>query len=334
MTLVAAEIEKWLAHLGNERRYSPKTLEAYRRDLRQFLEFLAEPLGSAPSLKDLAALKPTDVRAFLGARRAEGVGNHSLMRQLAGLRGFGRYLERNGKGKVGALASIRGPKVAKRLPRPLSIDAARNLHVTQTEEMKIPQSAQPKSRDGRFISSNEVQYLTPVWVRIRDAAILALLYGSGLRIAEALSLKRADIEGRDEITVTGKGNKQRMVPVLPQVQRLIAEYTTHCPHDLPSYGPLFVGARGGALSARVIQLVMARLREKLDLPSTATPHALRHSYATHLLGRGANLRDIQELLGHASLTSTQVYTAVDEEHLMRAYRAHPRASVRESGGAA
>jgi integrase/recombinase XerC len=321
-----AEIGNWLAHLGNERRYSPRTLEAYRRDVRQFLEFLAEHLGGAPSLKDLARLKPVDVRAFLAARRAEGIGSHSLMRQLAGLRSFGRYLERNGKGRVGALTAIRGPRVGKTLPRPLSIEAVRGIYKSQTWQKTVPQSAQPKS-GGKFISPNEGQCLTPVWVRARDAAVLALLYGSGLRIAEALSLKRADIERRDTITVRGKGNHQRMVPVLPQVQKLVADYVALCPYDLAPDDLLFVGARrGGPLSARVIQLVMARLRKTLDLPETATPHALRHSFATHLLGRGANLRDIQELLGHASLGSTQIYTAVDEEHLMKAYRnAHPRA---------
>jgi integrase/recombinase XerC len=322
---VHAATEKWLAHLGNERRYSPKTLEAYRRDVRQFLAFLAEHLGRAPSLKDLAGLKPLDVRSFLAARRAEGIGSHSLMRQLAGLRSFGRFLERNGRGRVGALTAIRGPRVGKRLPRPLSIDAARNLYVTQTEQIKLPQAAQARLK-GKFVSRNDGHCLTPVWLRTRDAAILALLYGSGLRIAEALSLKRADIERRDAITVTGKGNKQRMVPVLPQVQKLVSDYIALCPYDLPGDSPLFIGSRGGALSARVIQLVMARLRKKLDLPETATPHALRHSFATHLLGRGVDLRSIQELLGHASLASTQIYTEVDAERLVKAYSsAHPRA---------
>jgi integrase/recombinase XerC len=190
----------------------------------------------------------------------------------------------------------------------------------------VPQAAQARLK-GKFVSRNEGQCLTPVWVRARDAAVLALLYGSGLRIGEALSLKRADIERRDTITVTGKGNHQRMVPVLPLVQKLVSHYIVLCPYNLAPNDLLFVGARrGGPLSARVIQLLMARLRKTLDLPDTATPHALRHSFATHLMGRGANLRDIQELLGHASLTSTQVYTAVDEEHLMEAFRkAHPRA---------
>jgi integrase/recombinase XerC len=303
---VAAETENWLAHLGNERRYSPKTLEAYRRDVEQFLEFLTEHLGGAPSLKHLAALKPADVRAFLAARRAQGIGSRSLMRTLAGVRGFGRYLERNGKGKVGALAAVRTPKIGKTLPRPLSVNAARRVG---DAELLAGEATEP-------------------WLHARDAAVLALLYGSGLRISEALGLTRADFgaDGRDAVTVTGKGRKQRMVPVLPQVQKLIAEYVALCPYDLPNDGPLFVGAKGGALSARVVQLSMARLRGALGLPETATPHALRHSFATHLLARGGDLRAIQELLGHASLATTQIYTEVDAERLIEAYRsAHPRA---------
>jgi integrase/recombinase XerC len=303
---VTAEIENWLAHLGNERRYSPKTLEAYRRDVEQFLEFLTEHLGGAPSLKDLAALQPADVRAFLAARRADGIGSRSLMRTLAGMRGFARYLERNGKGKVGALAAVRTPKIGKTLPRPLSVTAARRVGDT---ELLAGEATAP-------------------WVQARDAAVLALLYGSGLRISEALGLKRADfgVGGRDVITVTGKGRKQRMVPVLPQVQKLVADYVALCPYELPGDGPLFVGAKGGPLSARIIQLAMARLRGALGLAETATPHALRHSFATHLLARGGDLRAIQELLGHASLATTQIYTEVDAERLIEAYRnAHPRA---------
>jgi integrase/recombinase XerC len=301
---VAAEVESWLRHLGDERRFSPKTVEAYRRDVLQFLSFLAEHLGGAPSLKELAGLAPADVRAFLAARRAEGIGSRSLMRSLAGMRGFARFLERNGKGKVGALAAVRAPKIAKTLPRPLPIAAARSM-------------ADPDLLAG---DGHEA------WIHTRDAAVLALLYGSGLRISEALGLKRADFGARDSITVTGKGNKQRMVPVLPQVAKLVADYAALCPYDLPADGPLFVGAKGGPLPARVIQLAMARLRGALGLPETATPHALRHSFATHLLARGGDLRSIQELLGHASLATTQIYTAVDAERLIEAYRnAHPRA---------
>ena len=303
---LAAEIENWLANLGHERRYSPKTLEAYRRDVTQFLDFLTGHLGGAPALRDLAALKPADVRAFLASRRSDGIGSRSLMRTLAGLRGFGRYLERNGKGSVGALAAVRAPKIGKTLPRPLSVTSARRVG------------------DAELFAGDESE----PWVQARDAAVLALLYGSGLRISEALGLTRGDFGagGRDTVTVTGKGRKQRMVPVLPQVQKLVADYLGLCPYDLPPDGPLFVGAKGGPLSARVVQLAMARLRGALGLAETATPHALRHSFATHLLARGGDLRAIQELLGHASLATTQIYTEVDAERLIEAYRnAHPRA---------
>ena len=301
---VAAEIEAWLRHLGDERRMSPKTVEAYRRDVHQFLGFLAGHLGDAPSLKELAALAPADVRAFLAARRAEGIGSRSLMRALAGVRGFARFLERNGKGKVSALAAVRAPKIAKTLPRPLSVAAARSV------------------TDPGLAAGEE----RAPWLAARDAAVLALLYGAGLRISEALGLRRTDFGSHDTVTVTGKGRKERMVPVLPQVAKLIADYLALCPYDLAADGPLFVGAKGGLLSPRVVQLSMARLRGALGLAETATPHALRHSFATHLLARGGDLRSIQELLGHASLATTQIYTEVDAERLIEAYRsAHPRA---------
>jgi len=301
---VAAEIAGWLHHLGAERRLSPKTLEAYRRDVLQFLAFLAKHLGGAPSLKELAALEPTDIRAFMAARRAANIGSRSLMRSLAGLRAFARFLEKNGKGKVGALAAVRAPKIGKTLPRPLGTDAAKS--------MADPDIA---AGDGR-----------EPWIHARDAAVLALLYGCGLRISEALGLRRGDFGARDVLTVTGKGRKQRMVPLFPAVQKLVADYIALCPYDLPEQGPLFAGAKGGPLSPRLVQLAMARLRGALGLPETATPHALRHSFATHLLARGGDLRSIQELLGHASLSTTQIYTAVDAERLIEAYRsAHPRA---------
>jgi integrase/recombinase XerC len=301
---VAAEIAAWLQHLGAERRMSGKTLEAYQRDVLQFLAFLAEHLGGAPSLKELAALSPADVRAFLASRRTKDIGSRSLMRSLAGLRAFARYLEKNGKGKVGALAAVHAPKIGKTLPRPLTADAAKS--------MADPDSAAGDDREP--------------WIHARDAAVLGLLYGCGLRISEALGLKRADFGGRDALSVMGKGRKQRMVPLIPQVQKLVADYIALCPFDLPEQGPLFVGAKGGPLSPRLIQLAMARLRGALGLPETATPHALRHSFATHLLARGGDLRSIQELLGHASLSTTQIYTAVDAERLIEAYRsAHPRA---------
>lgn len=304
---VSAEIGRWLGFLGAERRMSDKTLEAYERDVGQFLDFLAEHLGGAPSLKALAKLTPADIRAFMAARRSGGAGNRTLMRGLAGARSFARFLERNGKGKVGALAAVRTPKLPRSLPKPLTIiDAKRMADI----ELRAGEAREP-------------------WVIARDAAVLALLYGSGLRIAEALGLKRKDapVPGvGDQLTVIGKGNKTRMVPVLPQVAKLIADYVALCPLDLPPDGPLFIGARGGPLSPRIVQLAMARLRGALGLPDSATPHALRHSFATHLLARGGDLRAIQELLGHASLSTTQIYTEVDSERLLEVYAsAHPRA---------
>jgi integrase/recombinase XerC len=301
---VAAEIQNWLSHLGAERNLSPKTLEAYQRDVLQFLHFLADHLGGAPSLKELAALAPADVRAFLAARRGNEISSRSLMRSLAGLRAFGRFLEKSGKGRVGALAAVRAPKIGKTLPRPLAVGAAKS--------MADPDAA---AGDGR-----------EPWIHARDSAVLGLLYGCGLRISEALGLKRADFGTRDVLTVMGKGRKQRMVPLITPVRKLIDDYIALCPYDLPEQGPLFVGAKGGPLSPRLVQLAMARLRGALGLPETATPHALRHSFATHLLARGGDLRSIQELLGHASLSTTQIYTAVDADRLIEAYRnAHPRA---------
>ena len=304
---VAAEIGRWLGYLNAERRMSPKTLEAYRRDIGQFLSFLTEHLGGAPGLRDLAALTPQDVRAFMAARRAHGIGSRSLMRGLAGARSFARFLEHNGKGKVGALAAVRAPKVAKTLPKPLTVGVAKRI---ADVELRAGEGRAP-------------------WVVARDAAVLALLYGSGLRLSEALSLKRKDVPAPgagDVITVIGKGNKQRMVPVLPRVLEAVAAYLALCPIAVAADAPLFVGERGGPLSPRIVQLAMARLRGALGLPDTATPHALRHSFATHLLARGGDLRAIQELLGHASLSTTQIYTAVDTERLLEAYRnAHPRA---------
>lgn len=304
---VSAEIGRWLAYLGAERRMSPKTLEAYERDVVQFLAFLAGHLGGTPGLKHLARLTPADVRAFMAARRSDGAGNRTLMRGLAGTRSFARFLERNGKGKVGALSAIRAPKLARSLPKPLAIKDAKRMADTDLREGET----------------------RAPWIVARDAAVLGLLYGSGLRIAEALSLKRGQAplpNTGDAITVTGKGNKARMVPVLPQVAKLIADYVTLCPIELPPDGPLFVGVRGGPLLPRIVQLAMAHLRGALGLPDSATPHALRHSFATHLLARGGDLRSIQELLGHASLSTTQIYTAVDSERLLEVYAtAHPRA---------
>lgn len=302
-----AEAVHWQAFLRTERRLSPKTQEAYARDLRQFLGFLSQHWGEAVTLARFAALEASDVRAFMASRRADQVAGRSLMRALAGLRSFARFLEREGKGKVGALSAIRAPKVSKSLPKPLAVSAAREL----TEaDLRAGENREP-------------------WIWARDAAVMALLYGSGLRISEALGLTRREVPlpGRgDVLTVTGKGSKTRMVPVLRNVLELIQDYVAMCPHPLAPDGPIFVGARGGPLKARIIQLTMARLRGALGLPDSATPHALRHSFATHLLSRGGDLRAIQELLGHASLSTTQIYTGIDTERLLDVYRtAHPRA---------
>jgi integrase/recombinase XerC len=304
---VAGELARWLGYLAGERRMSPKTVEAYERDARQFLTFLGEHLGARITLAALARLGPQDVRAFMAARRAQAICGRSLMRSLAGVRSFARFLERNGKGRVGALNAVRSPKIGKTLPKPIAASAAKRL---AEPELRMGEEREP-------------------WIFARDAAVLALLYGSGLRISEALGLVGADVpspDAGDAITVTGKGSKQRTVPVLPLVLRLIADYVAQCPYDLAAEAPLFVGAKGGKLSPRIVQLAMARLRGALGLPESATPHALRHSFATHLLARGGDLRAIQELLGHASLSTTQVYTAVDTERLLAVYRsAHPRA---------
>ncbi|MFK4511519.1 tyrosine recombinase XerC [Bradyrhizobium daqingense] len=303
---IAQEMARWLSHLGAERRLSPKTLEAYGRDLRQCLDFLCSHWGERVTLARFAALEATDVRAFMAMRRADDIAGRSLMRALAGLRSFGRFLEREGKGKVGALSAIRAPKVAKSLPKPLPMASAKRL----------------ADADERAGEERET------WILARDAAVMALLYGSGLRISEALGLKRREVprpgEG-DVLIVTGKGNKTRMVPVLQNVLELVQEYVAMCPYPLPAEGPIFVGVRGGPLSPRIIQLAMERLRGALGLPDSATPHALRHSFATHLLSRGGDLRAIQELLGHSSLSTTQIYTGIDSERLLEVYAsAHPR----------
>jgi integrase/recombinase XerC len=303
--ITAAEVAAWLTYLGAEKRMSPKTVDAYRRDVGQFLTFLTGHFGAPATLKRLQNLTPADIRAFMAARRSEGLGSRSLMRQIAGTRSFARFLERNGKGKVGALAAVRAPKLPKTLPKPLPAAAAKAM---ADADLRAGEAREP-------------------WVLARDAAVLALLYGAGLRISEALGLKRRDVAGNpDALTVTGKGNKTRMVPLLPAVMRLIADYLALCPYAVPSDGPLFLGARGGPLSPRIVQLAMASLRGALGLPDSATPHALRHSFATHLLARGGDLRAIQDLLGHASLSTTQIYTAVDAERLLDVYAsAHPRA---------
>ena len=299
-------VEDWLAYLAVERQLATNTAEAYERDISQFLAFIARAQNKLPDMKQLIALSARDVRAFLAARRSEGVGSRSLSRTLSALRMFYKFLERRGYGKNDAIRAVALPKLPHSVPKPLTAPKATALI------------------DSADIASPDA----PEWVLARDTAVLALLYGSGLRISEALGLKRKDapIKGRDMLRVTGKGNKTRVVPVLPIVREAVERYLALLPQKLGSEDPLFVGVRGRELSPRIIQLRIAGARAALGLPETATPHALRHSFATHLLGAGADLRAIQELLGHASLSTTQGYTEVDREHLLKAYtRAHPRA---------
>ena len=299
-------VEDWLAYIGTERQLAAKTSEAYERDLKQFLAFLASHLNRLPDMKQLLALEARDVRAFLASRRSEGVGSRSLARTLSALRMFYKFLERRGYGKNDAIRAVALPKLPHSVPKPLTAPKATALV------------------DGADIATSE----QPEWIIARDTAVLALLYGSGLRISEALTLKRKDapVKGRDMLRVHGKGSKTRVVPVLPIAREAVELYLKLCPMRQGSEDPLFVGAHGKQLSPRIIQLRIAKARAVLGLPDTATPHALRHSFATHLLGAGADLRAIQELLGHASLSTTQGYTEVDREHLLKTYEsAHPRA---------
>jgi integrase/recombinase XerC len=296
-----AAIGLWTAWLAGERRASPHTVSAYGRDLASFFDFLTGHLGELPSLATFARLLPADYRAFLAHRAAE-VERATIARGLSVVRTFIRFLERRGLATSPALAVLRAPKLPKSVPKPLSIiDAA--------EIVEAP---------------NEL--VVSVWQAKRDIALLTLLYGCGLRLSEALGLKRSEAPRGDLITITGKGRKQRLVPVLPAVREAIADYLAACPYSLAADGPLFVGARGGPLHPRVVQRQMQALRDALGLPETATPHALRHSFATHLLSGGGDLRAIQELLGHASLSTTQRYTSVETERLLAVYEsAHPRA---------
>jgi len=303
---LAARIAGWLASLRDERRLAAKSVEAYARDVRQFLAFLSERFGAPASVADFTGLLPADLRGFLARRRAEEIDPRSLQRALSALRSLARYLERVGAGRASAFSALRSPRAGRRLPRPLGIADAKAVATTDI-------------RDGEARDP---------WILARDAAVLALCYGAGLRIGEALSIRRQDapVGEIDEIRILGKGGKTRVAPVIPAVREAIAAYIASCPYTLDADGPLFVGAKGGPLSPRIVQLTMERLRGALGLPDSATPHALRHSFATHLLARGGDLRTIQELLGHASLSTTQIYTSVDGARLIEAYRlAHPRA---------
>ena len=293
---------QWLAALKSERRAAPKTLEAYARDMGQFAAFLMDHLGEAPAIADLEGLATSDFRAFLAKRRTNGVESRSLARQLSAIRSFFRYGERNGLFRNSALSALQSPKLPHSVPKPLGIEQATRVA-----------NADVLAADG-----------TPKWALARNAAVLTLLYACGLRISEAVGLTLRESR-TDPLVIIGKGNRTRIVPLLAQARAAIDAYVDLCPFPLKENEPMFRGAKGGPLSARIIQLLIERMRGALGLPETATPHALRHSFATHLLGNGADLRVIQELLGHASLSSTQIYTEVDRAHLLEQYRkAHPR----------
>lgn len=299
-------VESWRRWLADERRASSHTVKAYLRDLSGFFAFLMEHMSGSVTLDGLENLKATDFRSYLARRASENRAKTSTARAVSVLRGFFRYLEREELASNGAARSLRSPRVPRAVPRPLTPAQAR---------------AAMKAAAGGSASTSQA-----LWAARRDTAVLLLLYGCGLRISEALGLDGRDATGRDVLLVRGKGGKERGVPVLPLVNQAIDDYRAACPHKLAPGAPLFVGVRGGRLSARAVQAGMARLRSALGLPPSATPHALRHSFATHLLADGGDLRSIQELLGHASLTTTQRYTEVDEEGLMAAYNAaHPRA---------
>ncbi len=299
-----AERLNWLDFLGSERRLAKKTLEAYERDLRQFLLFLTDYLAEPPSIAHFAHLKPADLRGFLATRRKGGAGARTIGRGLAGIRSFVRFLEKGGHASSAGISAVLSPRQPKTLPRP--IDAIQAVKMTRPGEQQ-----------------DETE-----WIAARDAAILSLLYGCGLRISEALSLVPEDFPGNQtsSIRVKGKGGKTRIVPLLPVICRAIEFYLKLCPHYLDSKLPMFRGKKGGTLQPAVLQRAVRKLRGALNLPDSATPHALRHSFATHLLKGGGDLRTIQELLGHASLSTTQVYTAVDSDHLLDVYASsHPRA---------
>jgi integrase/recombinase XerC len=304
----AREVTAWLRHLQSERRVSPKTVEAYGHDIDRFFSFMRDHLGGNAQLSDLKDLRITDFRAFLAARRRDGLTSRSLARALSSVRSLFRYLEKQNLVSNPALGAISSPKIPHAVPKALSVNAAR----------KVMDDA------AAFHDGNAA-----AWVGARDTAVLILLYGCGLRISEALGLDLKDAPlspSQETLSITGKGGKTRIVPILPVSRQAIAAYLDLCPYAMEPDGPLFIGVKGKRLNARNIQLLLQSLRGYLGLPDSATPHALRHSFATHLLSAGGDLRSIQQLLGHASLSSTQIYTEVDRAHLLKQYdAAHPRA---------
>lgn len=299
--LASALQAEWLTYLASEKRASALTVRAYGDDVTRYLGFLnghrGETLTTA-SLKDLTA---ADLRAFMAARRMEGLAARSLARTLASIRAFHRYLERRHGLTNAAVMSVTAPKQPHTLPRPI---AAEDALATVSEAASLERGLGGAP-----------------WERARDAAVLSLLYGAGLRISEALSLTGADANPASALRIKGKGGRERLVPVLPAIRDAIAAYASLCPLPMDKAGPLFLSARGNALGARHIQKIMETLRIQLGLGPRATPHALRHSFATHLLQNGGDLRAIQDLLGHASLSTTQKYTAIDEAKLLAVYDA-------------
>ncbi len=298
---LARIIGEWEAWLRDVRRASEHTVISYGTDIRQFCTFLSEHLGARVDVSHLEALEAKDIRAWLASRAAH-FETASSARALSTVKNFFRAMGKRGVLANEAALHIRSPKHKKSLPRALGEEQA--------------QAA---------LKAIAVQHEEP-WVNLRDLALLVLIYGCGLRISEALSLRARDIPEGDVLTITGKGNKQRQVPVLPAVREAIAAYMAECPYPFTAKSPLFVGARGGALNPGIFQFQLRKLRQSLNLPDSTTPHAFRHSFATHLLSAGGDLRAIQELLGHASLSTTQRYTHVDKDRLLKAYKsAHPRA---------
>ncbi|MFT5180706.1 MAG: integrase/recombinase XerC [Alphaproteobacteria bacterium] len=299
-------VGQWYDQLSAERRASPHTLAAYAHDLAAFIDFLSFHQGGPPGLKDLAALKSGDFRAWLAHRTQAGLARSSTGRALSVVRGFFRFLDREALAHNAAIGAVRSPRRTRAVPKALAVTEMSDLLDSAAEPER--ETSQP-------------------WVAARDVAVLTLLYGCGLRISEALNLNRRDMPTGGSLIVDGKGGKQRMVPLLPIVVDAIEVYVAACPYTLKPDGPLFIGVRGARLNPRMVQGRMQTLRGQLGLPKEATPHALRHSFATHLLGAGGDLRSIQELLGHASLSTTQRYTDVDAERLLDVYaRAHPRAT--------
>lgn len=292
----------WLDHQKALNAAATNTLKAYQTDVLGFLAFMQDYHGDQQGLGPIARITVTDMRAWMSHERGRGVGARSLARQLSAVKSFYRWLSDREGFEPTAVLSTRSPKFQRKLPRPLAVDAA-----------------------SAMIDTVELQSNEP-WIAARDAAVVTLLYGCGLRISEALGLTGAQIPLPQTLIITGKGGKDRIVPVIPTAQAAVATYVTLCPHPVDPTAPLFRGARGGPLNPRLVQKVMEKARMQLGLPATATPHAMRHSFATHLLTAGGDLRSIQELLGHASLSTTQAYTAVDTAHLMEVYdRAHPKA---------